>query len=76
MKAKFLLWERQPQELLLGTGGTKGTACLGTGKVAHGKWPLPTTALCKLGPSQWPPPSRGAEQLEEQPNLSFVITSP
>lgn len=52
MKAKFLLWERQPQELLSGTSGTKGTACLGTGKLARGKWPLPTAALCKLGPSQ------------------------
>ena len=76
IKAKFLLWERQPQESLLGTSGTEGTACPGTGKVASGKWPLPTAALRKLAPSQRPPPSWGAEQMEEQPNLSFVITSP
>lgn len=75
-KAKFLLWEWQSQESLMDTGGTEGTACPGTGKVVCGKWTLPTTALHKLAPSQRPPSSRGAERMEEQPNLSFVITSP
>lgn len=71
--AKFLLWEQQPQELLPGISGNEGTACPGNRKVVSRTLP---TAHHSLPPASGLPTFLGSEQMQEQPNLSFVITSP